>query len=289
MPSSGRFVGPLPGPPMCCTLCRCQHRWISCSSQITAGISCTTSCQAFQKATSSWTGCTLAKMSHADLRIMCSAPICCAGSLRLTCCPLKWTGTRRTPGASAVCSCLDGRQNCTRGLHHVPAAHLPVSQSFRFVCEGATKLAATSSHTAPACRGKTAVYWAVLSHSVDALDILCAHARSRGLPLNVSLPDNTGNTPLDIAVASQQWRAVKILVQYGGLKDSVRLRDAMASLPVIHQDMLSRRSPAPLRLSDIPSAIVSLFGVWATPKPISTCTSFNSLAGAPSTDHPQSS
>lgn len=114
------------------------------------------------------------------------------------------------------------------------------------------------------------------------LDVLCSQAQARGLPLNVSLADHTGNTPLDIAVASQQWRAVKILVQYGGLKDSARLRDAMASLPVIHQDMLSRRAPQPLRLSDIPSALISLIGAWAAPKPISACASFNSLAGAAS-------
>ena len=61
-------------------------------------------------------------------------------------------------------------------------------------------------------------YWAVLSHSIEVLDVLCTQANARGLPLNVSLPDQTGNTPLDIALASQQWRAVKILVQYGGLK-----------------------------------------------------------------------
>jgi ankyrin repeat protein len=67
------------------------------------------------------------------------------------------------------------------------------------------------------CSGKTGAYWAVVSHSTEVLDVLCAQAHSRGLPLNVSLPDHTGNTPLDIAVASQQWRAVKILVQYGGL------------------------------------------------------------------------
>jgi hypothetical protein len=67
-------------------------------------------------------------------------------------------------------------------------------------------------------RGKTAVYWATLSHSKDVLEVLCTLAQQEGCNLDVSIPDHSNSTPLDVAVASQQWDMVKLLVQNGGLK-----------------------------------------------------------------------
>jgi hypothetical protein len=88
--------------------------------------------------------------------------------------------------------------------------------------------------------GKSLVFWAVVSHSVEVLDVLCAHAHTHSIVLNVAQPDHTGTTPLDIAVASQQWAAVRTLVTHGALKDSVRLRTAMESLPTAGSDASSR-------------------------------------------------
>ena len=62
------------------------------------------------------------------------------------------------------------------------------------------------------------MYWAVLSHSVEVLTVLCAHVHKIGADLNVSQPDHTGTAPLDIAVASQQWHCVKVLLNAGGLE-----------------------------------------------------------------------
>jgi hypothetical protein len=70
----------------------------------------------------------------------------------------------------------------------------------------------------PGRRGKTAVYWATLSHSTEVLEELCGYAQKEGIDLDVSLADHSNSSPLDVAVASQQWKAVKILIQLGGLK-----------------------------------------------------------------------
>lgn len=80
------------------------------------------------------------------------------------------------------------------------------------------------------CRGKTPVFWAVVSHSTDVLDVLCAYARQRAIPLNVSSADHAGNTALDLAVASQQWRAVKVLVQHGALEVRARHSHTFSAL-----------------------------------------------------------
>lgn len=91
--------------------------------------------------------------------------------------------------------------------------HLPLSNKWQCSTPGACTKSATN-----ACRGRTAVYWAVLSHSVEVLNVLCAHATKAGASLHVSQPDHMGTAPLDIAVASQQWRTVNALVRHGGLK-----------------------------------------------------------------------
>lgn len=62
------------------------------------------------------------------------------------------------------------------------------------------------------------MYWATLSHSREVLEVLCALAQQEGCIIDVSIPDHSNSTPLDVAVASQQWDMVKLLVQNGGLK-----------------------------------------------------------------------
>jgi ankyrin repeat protein len=62
------------------------------------------------------------------------------------------------------------------------------------------------------------VYWAALSHSKEVLEVLCSLAQSGSCNIDVSIPDHSNSTPLDVAVASQQWDMVKLLLQSGGLK-----------------------------------------------------------------------
>lgn len=62
------------------------------------------------------------------------------------------------------------------------------------------------------------VFWAVLSHSDELLQALCSLAQAHGAALNVAKADHIGTTPLDIAVASQQWAAVRTLMQHGALE-----------------------------------------------------------------------
>ena len=57
---------------------------------------------------------------------------------------MDWNAADSGCVRSAMRWCL----RITAGSHCVPAAHLPISQSIRSVCEGAVNLAATSSHTA---------------------------------------------------------------------------------------------------------------------------------------------
>ena len=56
-------------------------------------------------------------------------------------------------------------------------------------------------------------------------------ARLHGAGAVISIPDHSNSTPLDAAVASQQWDMVKLLLQSGGLK--VRLCCAVRSADVV--------------------------------------------------------
>jgi hypothetical protein len=127
--------------------------------------------------------------------------------------------------------------------------------------------------------GKSLVFWAVVSHSVEVLDVLCAHAQTHGIALNVAQPDHTGTAPLDIAVASQQWAAVKTLVSHGALRDSVRLKTAMESLPSVGSEVSSRA------VSAWASLLGGFFG-WSWPgKAACSMTKSTSLASlGPSED-----
>lgn len=62
------------------------------------------------------------------------------------------------------------------------------------------------------------MYWAALSHSKEVLEVLCSLARTGTCNIDASIPDHSNSTPLDVAVASQQWDMVKLLLQSGGLK-----------------------------------------------------------------------
>lgn len=62
------------------------------------------------------------------------------------------------------------------------------------------------------------MYWATLTRSFEVLSVLCEHAKCGDFSLDVSIPDFTNSSPLDVAVASQQWDMVQLLVQNGGLK-----------------------------------------------------------------------
>jgi ankyrin repeat protein len=62
------------------------------------------------------------------------------------------------------------------------------------------------------------VYWAALSHSKEVLEVFCSLAQTGRCNIDVSIPDHSNSTPLDVAVASQQWDMVKLLLQSGGLK-----------------------------------------------------------------------
>ena len=66
------------------------------------------------------------------------------------------------------------------------------------------------------------MYWATLTRSFDVLSVLCNSAKDHGCSLDVSIPDFTNSSPLDVAVASQQWDMVQLLVQNGGLKVWIR-------------------------------------------------------------------
>ena len=81
--------------------------------------------------------------------------------------------------------------------------------------------------------------WAVLSKSVEVLEVLVRMAKKRGMQLDVTAPDHADTSALDIALASQQWSAVQLLIQSGALTDSRRLKNAMEALAEFAPDVIA--------------------------------------------------
>lgn len=135
------------------------------------------------------------------------------------------------------------------------------------------------------------MYWATLTRSFEVLSVLCEHAKCSGCSLDVSIPDFTNSSPLDVAVASQQWDMVQLLVQNGGLKvcflhitaaitrfflttytcvsqDNVRLQSAVENLAQLAPDVDAKRDGGNRSWGGVSTALSGLLGCWKASPPL---------------------